>query len=104
MTRRDLLRKGAIVGGGLLWATPTVQSIAKPAFAQATPICRACCRCNEPNEFGQTCGLDSFTREQCERFCSTPEGNFVVDYQTGDESCTCNSLQGCDCTGDPCEP
>jgi hypothetical protein len=102
VTRRDLLRKGAIVGGGLLWATPIIQSIPKPAFAQ-TPRCRACCRCAEPNEFGQTCGLDSFTAEQCEAFCSTPEGNFVVDYQTG-ETCTCESLGGCECTGDECVP
>ena len=33
LTRRDLLRRGAIVGATLLWAAPVVQSIAKPAFA-----------------------------------------------------------------------
>jgi hypothetical protein len=102
MTRRDLLRRGAIVGGGLLWATPTIQSFATPAYAQY-PSCRSCCRCAQENEFGQTCGLDSFSREECERFCSTPPGNFVVAYETG-ENCTCDSVDGCDCTGEPCEP
>jgi hypothetical protein len=47
MTRRDLLRRGAIVGGTLLWAAPAIQSIAKPAFAQpaagSTP--HYCCFC-----------------------------------------------------------
>ncbi len=39
LTRRDLMRRGAIVGGSLMWAAPTVQSFAKPAFAQdGTPV------------------------------------------------------------------
>jgi hypothetical protein len=31
--RREALRRGAVVGGGLLWATPVVQALAGPAFA-----------------------------------------------------------------------
>ena len=35
ITRRQALRKGAILGGALAWATPIVQVIGmKPAFAQ----------------------------------------------------------------------
>lgn len=34
LDRRQLLRRGAIVGGTLVWAAPTVQAFAKPAFAQ----------------------------------------------------------------------
>lgn len=33
ISRRDLLRRGAVVGGALLWTTPMVQTLARPAFA-----------------------------------------------------------------------
>ena len=46
MTRRDMLRRGAIVGGTLLWVAPAIQSIAPKAFAQtlapSSPGCAAC--------------------------------------------------------------
>ena len=35
-SRRDFLRRSAIVGGTLVWAAPTVQSMAPAAFAQET--------------------------------------------------------------------
>ena len=34
LSRRDLLRRGAIVGGTLVWAAPAVQTLARPAFGQ----------------------------------------------------------------------
>lgn len=38
ISRRETLRRGAVLGGATLWATPIVQSLtARPAFAQATP-------------------------------------------------------------------
>lgn len=41
ISRRDLIRRGAIVGGTLVWAAPVVQSIAPRALAQTggTPAC-----------------------------------------------------------------
>lgn len=33
VSRRDMLRRSALVGGSLVWATPVVQSLASPAFA-----------------------------------------------------------------------
>lgn len=33
MSRRDLIRRGAIVGGTLLWVAPAIQSMAPKAFA-----------------------------------------------------------------------
>jgi hypothetical protein len=36
-SRRDVTRRGAVVGGTLLWAAPVVQSIAKPASARSSP-------------------------------------------------------------------
>ncbi|MGH2746657.1 MAG: hypothetical protein ACRDKB_01865 [Actinomycetota bacterium] len=38
LTRRQTLKRGAALGGALLWATPAVQSLTmKPAYAQVTP-------------------------------------------------------------------
>ena len=41
MSRRDLIRRGAILGGTLVWAAPAVQTFARPAFGQdnnGTPL------------------------------------------------------------------
>jgi hypothetical protein len=42
ISRRTLLRRGAIVGGTLVWAAPAVQSFSRTALAQAngTPVCQ----------------------------------------------------------------
>jgi hypothetical protein len=41
MSRRTLMKRTAVVGAGVAWAAPVVQSLAKPAFAQTrgTPSC-----------------------------------------------------------------
>lgn len=35
MSRRDLMKRGAVVGGTLMWTAPAVQMLSRPAFAQA---------------------------------------------------------------------
>lgn len=35
ISRRDLMKRGAVVGGGLVWATPVVQTASRRAMAQA---------------------------------------------------------------------
>lgn len=45
ISRRDLLKRGAIVGGTLLWAAPVVESLAAPAFASTSPVFQSCCEC-----------------------------------------------------------
>lgn len=43
LDRRTMLKRGAVVGGALVWATPVVQSLAGPAFAQQTsPVTQGC--------------------------------------------------------------
>jgi hypothetical protein len=37
-SRRDMLRRSALVGGAVLWTTPVVQSLASPAFAGSSPV------------------------------------------------------------------
>lgn len=36
-TRRDVLRRSALVGGALAWTVPGVQTLAAPAFASGSP-------------------------------------------------------------------
>ena len=87
MTRRDMLRRGAIVGGTLLWVAPAIQSMAPRAFAQtdgpaapgSVPQCAACyCWTGDKQnpsinrgfdgEFGTGSGLDSPT--DCQAYCA----------------------------------
>lgn len=37
LDRRAVLRRGAILGGAMVWTVPAVQTIAGPAFAAGTP-------------------------------------------------------------------
>jgi hypothetical protein len=40
--RRDLLKRGALVGGALVWTVPAVQTLASPAFAVGTTVNDTC--------------------------------------------------------------
>jgi hypothetical protein len=62
ISRRDLLRRGAIVGGTLLWAAPTVQSIAKPAVPNNDGDCVAACRSQGYSNHDFDSGLHSCSR------------------------------------------
>ena len=44
LDRRSLMKRAAVLGAATAWATPTVQSIAGPAFAAGSPVprCTAC--------------------------------------------------------------
>lgn len=50
ITRREALRRGALLGGALAWATPIVQVVGmKPALAQTvSPACRLEIRVVDP--------------------------------------------------------
>jgi hypothetical protein len=41
LSRRTLMKRGAVVGGAVVWATPVVQSLTTPAFA-GTPTDPGC--------------------------------------------------------------
>jgi hypothetical protein len=98
MTRRDLIRRGAIVGGTLLWVAPAIQSMAPKAFAQETNgsvLCTAC-RTNrfDPDGGGPTPPI--FTH---------------VEFGPTPECCAClatpgKTLDDCDNTGGSgaCQP
>jgi hypothetical protein len=65
--RRDVLRRGAILGGALVWTTPIVQTLAGPAFAAGTA-------CVEPVEVNTGPPFN-----QC----------FIITFTTTPDCCAC---------------
>jgi hypothetical protein len=79
ISRRDLIRRGAVIGGALVWVAPAIQSMAPKALAQVggpgSVTCTAC-YCwtgnhdHPPNETG-TFGLA--TEGDCDTFCQNQD-------------------------------
>jgi hypothetical protein len=82
MSRRDLLRRGAVVGGALLWVAPAIQSLTPPAYANTvSEQATTCCSCRKKNPSGLKCGQDHFTSAACDDFCGSH--NNVLEYSEG---------------------
>lgn len=101
MTRRDLMRRGAVVGGTLLWVAPAIQSIGAKAYAAeggVSPGRCAACFCFDPivstlapnlcNDDGQS--GTRLSAQTCAAFC-TAEGYRQSDWCSGTDQCECNS-------------
>ena len=94
ISRRQLMKRGAVVGGTILWAAPVIQSLSAPAFAQTnTPKPdNTCCACKQPNpQTGAHCQTNGFTQAQCDAFCGG--ANNVESY-----------TQNADCINNNCVP
>jgi hypothetical protein len=99
LSRRDMLRRSAIVGGALLWAAPVVQSVGmRAAGAQPAPTygpspgsCAACyCYTLRPDSpyLAKSAGIENglpapppnaqatglFTADDCENWCKWQSG------------------------------
>lgn len=59
MTRRDLLRRGLIVGGSLVWTVPVIESLTKDSSAGTGSPQFFCCYC--------TLNLDRRVNPRCIR-------------------------------------
>jgi hypothetical protein len=91
MSRRDLLRRGAVVGGALLWVAPAIQSLTPPAYANTvSDQATTCCACNKRSKSVPAfCGQDHFTLQTCQDFCGAAGvAEFKVGYICGPKS-TC---------------
>jgi hypothetical protein len=111
ISRRELLRRGAIVGGTLVWATPALQSLAPPAYAQYARC--GCCYCWDGDKQTTThdACLDNGSSglladaESCRSWCgSTASGGpyQFSEYCSAATSCRCNGAgepgeNGCTC-------
>ncbi len=88
ISRREMLRRGAVVGGTLLWATPVIQSISGTAFAghgEGLGHYNSCCECTTNGPTGFQCGVDMFSKDACDDFCGGNDN--VAFYGTGDFEC-----------------
>jgi hypothetical protein len=82
MSRRDLLRRGAVVGGALLWVAPAIQSLTPPAYAQTVSVqAHTCCSCYKKGPTGVQCQQDHFTYEACVATCGRVSN--VREYKVG---------------------
>jgi hypothetical protein len=89
VSRRDLLKRGA-VAGGLLWTAPVIQSLRTPAFAASGDF-EACCQCSQSPPFpGIKVGLSC---TDCAAACAAHGG--VRSYTRG---------VGCAVVGHGCAP
>lgn len=83
ITRRDLMRRGAIVGGTLLWVTPVVQSLGPAAFAhQVSPANHFCCFCSDP-----TGGGSRSTVTNTQAYCISDGGVFPDGHPASAQEC-----------------
>ena len=92
ISRRELLRRGAIVGGTMVWAVPVLQSLTPPAYAQGSPRPCGCCYCwngDKQNPTGPggpgSPGGDLVTDNGCLGFLSSPGqcAAFCRDFAPG---------------------
>jgi hypothetical protein len=54
VSRRDLLRRGAIVGGTLLWTVPVVSTISRAHGQNVRSPAFVCCECSRPRDPAST--------------------------------------------------
>jgi hypothetical protein len=83
LSRRELIRKGAAVGGHLLWVAPMVQTLAPKVLAHELSGTFTCCQCT------RTAGVNVQTRalldtagsaSECQSACAaqTPAGQWSL--------------------------
>jgi hypothetical protein len=77
LTRRDLLRRGAAVGG-FLWTAPVIQSVLSRAYAASSELL-SCCQCSQAPSFPSKIG--PLTCADCQSYCTGHGG--VKTYTTG---------------------
>lgn len=110
ISRRTLLRRGAVVGGTLMWTAPMVKSLTPAAFGAdmgPSPGRSACCSCSDPVDPNAVddviCDQNGFnsqrgrlSRDNCENFCRD-SGFRRWKYQTSNaDFCSCiNGICAC---------
>jgi hypothetical protein len=129
MSRRDLLRRSAIVGGTLLWVAPAIQSITPKALARQGPSPGACAACycwngtaDKTTVTQDECSDDGvqgqrFSNDDCGNWCqgnppftgfaAAPGGPYAFhEYCSGpaDGDCSCTQTGASTSRGVECAP
>jgi hypothetical protein len=102
MSRRDLLRRGAIVGGTLIWTVPVIKTLSAHADPAGSPTF-TCCECragnagekSTGNSFECTAGSIS-TEQDCSTHCAgRAPGQRAYDFHSATTPFTCDSNNLC---------
>ena len=81
ISRRQLIKRGAIVGGTVVWAAPVVQSFTAPAHSQT--LYQLCCRFTGGGGSGGNSGLTNVVHYGFELYCGPnppAPNNFTVTF------------------------
>lgn len=101
LNRRSVLKRGAIVGGAMVWTVPAVQSLAGPAFAAGTP-----CVGGQRTYYGNVCFEVTYRSDTtcCNCIATTLAGTFGGDpIFTGVAAGICQVQGKCQVeTANPC--
>jgi hypothetical protein len=92
ISRRDLLRRAAIVGGSVVWMAPAIQTLTPRAYADVSPGVSTCCQCKRSTGQGRCFANDptANTLASCTSKCqaqTSPTGwtidEFHQDFPAG---------------------
>lgn len=75
ISRRELIRRGAVVGGTLVWAAPLVQTLTPAAHAQVTPGPCGCCYCWNGDKQNPSPNARGFRDLVTDNGCTGPLGS-----------------------------
>jgi hypothetical protein len=107
MSRRDLLRRGAVVGGTLLWTIPVVKTISSAHETATGSPAFVCCECIQPKvaqDIGtKKCGaghtptechaddVSVATESQCQSYCNGKSKAYCFHNAPSPIGCTGNA-------------
>jgi hypothetical protein len=97
MSRRDLIRRSAIVGGTLLWTVPAINSLQSSAHPRGTPRFFCCfCRKQRQGKPAETkCIVPAPDHpSECARACHDA-GFTSPSFHSGPNPITCTESDGC---------
>jgi hypothetical protein len=104
ISRRDLLRRGAIVGGTLVWTVPVIESISKHALAAKGSYHYFCCFCTKANQttIGKCVAsgrdIDIETPGACQSTCAetyADQGFTTGHFKHSSRPLSCSDHGGC---------
>ena len=105
MSRRDLLRRGAVVGGTLLWTVPVIKTISSAHPSTGSPVF-GCCECRngkagkkkcEPRDHvrcynnGSSCSNCTQSEQACRAWCESQKKSYC--FHSSPQAISCSSLK-----------
>jgi hypothetical protein len=86
ISRRDLIRRGAIVGGTLIWTVPVVTTLSKNEAAAGSSFFSCCiCKSSSGNYLGNGCKPAARTNAECASACAPKP----YEFHTSPSPITC---------------